>query len=211
MNDVLTRLEQLRVIPMIALENADDATPLADAFLAGGLPCAEITFRTDTAEDAMKAVARRGDILLGAGTVLTTEQVDRAVDAGAAFIVSPGLNPKVVERCLEKNVAVTPGVVTPTDIETAIGLGLSVLKFFPSEAYGGLKTIKALSGPYGQVRFIPTGGIGPDNLADYLAFPKVLACGGSWLAKKDMIREGKFDEITAITRRAVEIANRAGR
>ena len=210
MSDVLQRLKELRVIPMIALEDAATADPLADALVSGGLPCVEITFRTEAAEEGMKATARRGDVLLGAGTVLTPEQVDRAADAGAAFIVTPGMNPKVVERALEKNVPITPGVVTPTDIELAMSFGLTAVKFFPAEAYGGLKTIKALSGPYGDMRFIPTGGINSDNLAEYLAFPKILACGGSWLAKKEMIRDGKFDEIESLARQAVDIAKSVG-
>jgi 2-dehydro-3-deoxyphosphogluconate aldolase/(4S)-4-hydroxy-2-oxoglutarate aldolase len=209
MSDVLQKLEKLAVIPMVAIEDAKDAGALAEALVTGGLPCAEITFRTDAAEEAMRTIAGRGDMLLGAGTVLTVEQVDRAVDAGATFIVSPGTNPKVVQRCVEKEIAVTPGVATPTDIELAMSFGLKVMKFFPAEAMGGLKMLKALSGPYGMVRFIPTGGVNAGNLPEYLQFPKVLACGGSWIARKEAIRDGKFDEIRQTAAEAVHIAAKA--
>jgi 2-dehydro-3-deoxyphosphogluconate aldolase / (4S)-4-hydroxy-2-oxoglutarate aldolase len=209
MNEVLQKIERLRIVPMIAMDNADRAAPLADALVSGGLPCAEITFRTNAAESAMRILAGRGDILLGAGTVLSVDQVDRAVDAGCAFLVSPGTNPRVVEHALSKGIAVCPGVATPTDIELAMSLGCTTLKFFPAGAMGGPGTLKAVSAPYAGVRFIPTGGIKADNLADYLALPSVLAVGGSWLAKKDDIAAGNFDAITHHARQAVQAARAA--
>ncbi len=206
MDEVLKRIGELKLVPVVVIEDAKDSGPLADALAAGGLPCAEITFRTAAAPEAIKTMAARGDLLVGAGTVLTVDQVKSAVDAGARFIVSPGTKPKVVGYCVEKGIPVTPWVCTPTDIETALGFGLEVVKFFPAEALGGLKLLKALSAPYGMMRFIPTGGINASNLPGYLAFPKVLACGGSWMVKKDLIAAGRFDEIARLTREAVEIA-----
>ncbi|MBW2514021.1 MAG: bifunctional 4-hydroxy-2-oxoglutarate aldolase/2-dehydro-3-deoxy-phosphogluconate aldolase, partial [Deltaproteobacteria bacterium] len=168
MNTILNQFEKMRVIPVVAIENAQDAAQLADTLIEGGLPCAEITFRTAAAVDAMRIMAQRGDILVGAGTVLKVDQVKTAVDVGAKFMVSPGFNPKVVGYCVENNIAITPGISTPSDIEAALECGVDVLKFFPAEAFGGLKTLKAMSGPYGNVRFIPTGGISPANLVEYL-------------------------------------------
>ena len=208
MTSIMDQFEKMRVIPVVAIENARDAAPLADALIEGGLPCAEITFRTAAAIDAMRIMAQRGDILVGAGTVLKVDQVKAAVDAGARFMVSPGFNPKVVGYCVENNITVTPGICTPSDIEAALDFGLEVLKFFPAAAFGGLKTLKAMSGPYTTVKFVPTGGISPDNLFDYLQFPKVLACGGTWIAKAALISEGKFDEIVQNAREAVEIVNK---
>jgi 2-dehydro-3-deoxyphosphogluconate aldolase / (4S)-4-hydroxy-2-oxoglutarate aldolase len=171
---------------------------------AGGLPVAEITFRTDAAEEAIRRISNEvPDILLGAGTVLTTEQAEKAIKAGAKFIVSPGLNPEVVTYCLDRDIPIAPGVSNPTDIEAAFKLGLKVLKFFPAEAFGGLKTLKAMSAPYGMMRFIPTGGINSKNLNKYLAFDKVLACGGSWMVGADLISAENFDKITALTKDAV--------
>ena len=178
---------------------------LADTLIEGGLPCAEITFRTAAAIDAMRIMAQRKDILVGAGTVLKIDQVKAAVDVGAQFMVSPGFNPKVVSYCVENGIAITPGISTPSDIEAALELGVDVLKFFPAEAFGGLKTLKAMSGPYTTVKFVPTGGINPANLAEYLQFPKTLACGGTWIAKTALISEGRFDEIVKNAREAVEI------
>lgn len=206
MDEVLKRIGELKLVPVVVIEDAKDSGPLADALAAGGLPLAEITFRTEAAPEAIRTMAARGDLLVGAGTVLTVDQVKSAVDAGARFIVSPGINPKVVGYCVEKGIPVTPGICTPTDIETALGFGLKVVKFFPAEALGGLKLLKAMSAPYGMMRFIPTGGINASNLPGYLAFPKVLACGGSWMVKKDLIAAGRFDEIEGLTREAVEIA-----
>ena len=209
MSAILDQIEKMRVVPVVAIENAQDTMQLADMLIEGGLPCAEITFRTAVAVDAMRIMAQRGDILVGAGTVLKVDQVKAAVDVGARFMVSPGFNPKVVGYCVENNITVTPGISTPSDIEAALEFGLEVLKFFPAEAFGGLKTLKAMSGPYGAVKFIPTGGISPNNLVDYLQFPKTLACGGTWLAKSNLIFEGKFDQILSNTREAVELVKKA--
>lgn len=203
-----TAIEQVlekKILPVVVIHDAAHSDPLAEALLAGGLPCAEITFRTAAAADAIRAMARRGDMLVGAGTVLSVDQVKQAVDAGATFIVAPGLNPKVVIYCLEQNIPVTPGVATPTDIETALDLGLTLLKYFPAEAFGGLKTLKAISAPYTAVKFIPTGGIHAGNVSAYLAYPKVAACGGSWMVQSTFIAEGRFDEITRLTREAVTL------
>ena len=178
--------------------------PLAKALIAGGLPVAEVTFRTDAAEEAIKLISENcPEMFVGAGTVLTCEQVDKAVNAGAKFIVSPGLNPKVVKYCVDKNIPVTPGCANPSDIEQAIELGLEVVKFFPAEAAGGLNMIKAMSAPYGNIKFMPTGGISAKNLNEYLNFSKILACGGSWMVKGELINEKKFDEITKLTKEAV--------
>lgn len=204
--DVLERIGELKIVPVIALDRSDDAAPLGDALLAGGLPCAEVTFRTDAAVGAMQTLARNPDILLGAGTVLTVDQVKAAVDAGARFIVSPGFNPEVVGYCVENGIPVTPGICTPSGIEQALAFGLGVVKFFPAEAFGGLKTLRAIGAPYTMMNFIPTGGVSAANIQSYLAFPKVLACGGSWIAKRDLINAGQFDEITRLTREAVALA-----
>ena len=205
MSEILKQFKKMRVVPVVAIQNAEDTMQLADALVKGGLPCAEITIRTAAAFDAMRIMARRGDILVGAGTVLKVDQVKAAIDFGARFMVSPGFNSKVVEYCVENHITITPGICTPSDIEAALEFGLEVLKFFPAEAFGGLKSIKAMSGPYATVKFIPTGGINPDNLLEYLQFPKVLACGGTWIARSDLIAKGKFDTIKKNTREAVVI------
>jgi 2-dehydro-3-deoxyphosphogluconate aldolase/(4S)-4-hydroxy-2-oxoglutarate aldolase len=205
MSDVHGQLAQIRLVPVVAIDRAEDAPGLADALVAGGLPCAEITFRTEAAEGAIKALAGRSDILLGAGTVLSVEQVDRARDAGARFIVSPGTNPQVVERCLALELPVFPGIATPTDIELARSFGLRTLKFFPAEALGGLKMLNAIAAPYRDVRFVPTGGVSADNLLDYLKNPAVVACGGSWMVRSDLIRGGRFDTITSLCGEAVRL------
>jgi len=206
MNDTLAQLGQLKLVPVVAIDDAADAPALADALVAGGLPCAEITFRTAAAPDAIKAMAKRDDIFVGAGTVLTVEQAKQAVDLGAKFLVAPGTNPKVVEWATANAVPITPGAVTPTEIDLAMSFGLEVVKFFPANVYGGAKAIKAIGAPYGSIKFIPTGGVSADNLADYLAMPNVLACGGSWMVKSDLISDGRFDQITELSRQAVKIA-----
>ena len=206
MNDLFQLIARMKIIPVVAIDDASQAVSLAEALLAGGLPCAEVTFRTDAAVDAIRAIAGVEKMLVGAGTVLNTEQARRAVEAGAQFVVSPGFNPEVVGYCVENGIPITPGVCTPTDIEGALYFNLDVLKFFPAEAFGGLKTLKAMSAPYGMVQFIPTGGINVGNLKTYLDFPKVLACGGSWMVKSDLIKAGKFDEIERLTAEAVAIA-----
>lgn len=204
MNEVLKQFQNLGIIPVVKIDNAKDAAPLARALCEGGLPVAEVTFRTAAAEEAIRnMVTECPDMFVGAGTVLTTEQVDRAIAAGAKFIVSPGLNPKVVSYCMEKGITITPGTSSPTDIEMAIELGLEAVKFFPAEASGGLAKIKAMAAPYVNMMFMPTGGIGANNLNSYLDFPKILACGGSWMVNDAMINAGEFDKIKALTREAV--------
>lgn len=204
MNDVLKEIYGIGIVPVIALEDAKDAKPLAKALIDGGLPCAEVTFRTAAAQESIKIMTTEyPEMLVGAGTVLTTEQVDRAVAAGAKFIVSPGLNPEVVKYCVDKNIPVCPGCSNPSDIEQAIALGLDVVKFFPAEAAGGLAMIKAMSAPYVNMKFMPTGGINASNLNEYLDFKKIIACGGSWMVKSDLIKAGQFDKITELTKEAV--------
>jgi 2-dehydro-3-deoxyphosphogluconate aldolase / (4S)-4-hydroxy-2-oxoglutarate aldolase len=201
------QIQKLRLVPVVAIESAAAAEPLADALSEGGLPCAEITLRTDAALDSIKALANRGDFLLGAGTVHSVDQAKSVVDAGAKFVVTPGFNPRTVSWCLENKISIFPGVATPTDLEMALEHGLEVVKFFPAETLGGVKTLKAFSGPYGGIHFIPTGGIGPANVADYLNLSCVLACGGSWMVKPDLLRGGKFAEVKRLTAEAVDSAN----
>lgn len=206
MNDTLKQIGSTGIVPVVVLNKADDAEPLAQALVKGGLPCAEVTFRTDAAEESIRRIAKKfPEMFVGAGTVLTTEQADRAVGAGAKFIVSPGLNPKVVEHCLKKGYPITPGIMTPTELEMALGFGLDVVKFFPAENAGGLKMIKAMSAPYTMMKFMPTGGINATNVRDYLACNKILACGGSWMVKGDLINAGDFAEIEKLTREAAAI------
>ena len=199
---MIDRLQALQLIPVVALERAADAEPLADALCAGGLPCAEITLRTEAALDSLRALAGREELLLGAGTVHSAEQAAAAVDAGAQFVVTPGFNPRTVMWCQENQVPVFPGIATPTDLELALEHGVETVKFFPAETLGGVNTLKAFSGPYGQMRFIPTGGIHAGNLADYLALPSVLACGGSW-----MVIGGDGSETTRLTTVAMKLIN----
>ena len=204
MNSIIEKIGRIGIVPVIALENAEDARPLAQALCRGGLPCAEITFRTDAAQEAIRIMAEEfPDMLVGAGTVLCVEQVDRAVSAGAKFVVSPGLNPKVAAYCQDKGIPILPGTANPSDVEAALEMGLEAVKFFPAEAAGGIKMIKAMSAPYGNVKFMPTGGINADNLKEYLDFEKVIACGGSWMVKKELINAGKFEEIERLTAEAV--------
>ncbi|HSP47423.1 MAG TPA: bifunctional 4-hydroxy-2-oxoglutarate aldolase/2-dehydro-3-deoxy-phosphogluconate aldolase, partial [Clostridiaceae bacterium] len=204
MNEILQKIQKIGIVPVVVLERAEDAVPLAKALVEGGLPCAEVTFRTAAARDSIKAMTEAfPDMLVGAGTVLTTEQVDQAVAAGASFIVSPGLNPSIVKYCTENNIPIVPGATNPSDIEIAITYGLDVVKFFPAEASGGLNMIKALAGPYVGMKFMPTGGINADNLKSYLDFPKIVACGGSWMVSPELIKAGKFDEIRALTKKAI--------
>ena len=205
MNDILTKIGQIGIVPVVALDRAEDALPLGKALMVGGIPCAEVTFRTAAAKEAIRIMTSNfPDMLVGAGTVLSCEQVDEAVEAGAKFIVSPGLNPEVVKYCIDKEIPVTPGVATPSEVEQAIGLGLDVVKFFPAEAAGGLPMIKAMSAPYTSMKFMPTGGINKDNIATYLAFNKVLACGGSFMVDKKLIAAGRFDEVARLSREAVD-------
>lgn len=202
------KIAELKVVPVVVLEDAKDAAPLAKALFEGGLPCAEVTFRTAAAKDSIKAMTDAyPDMLVGAGTVLTTEQVDSAVEAGAKFIVSPGFDPEIVDYCLEKEIPVFPGCITPSEVAQAVKRGLRVVKFFPAEQFGGIATIKALSAPYVGLKFMPTGGISAKNLKEYLACKPIVACGGSWMVKKDMIEAGEFDKICELTKEAVALAN----
>ena len=200
---MIDRLQSLKLIPVVALEDADDAEPLADALCAGGLSVAEITLRTDSAIDVIRRLGARDDFLLGAGTVHSAEQAEEVVEAGAQFIVTPGFNPRTVTWCQQNNVPVFPGIATPTDLEMALEHNIEVVKFFPAETLGGVTALKAFSGPYGNVRFIPTGGISASNLSDYLALSSVLACGGSWMVKAD-----DWDQTTRLTAEALEMVNK---
>ncbi len=198
--EVFQRLADIRIVPVIAIDDAAQALPLADALTAGGLPLAEITFRTPAAEAAIRAIAsERPGFLVGAGTVLDPDTARRAQDAGARFAVAPGLNPRVVQTALDIGLPFVPGVATPSDIERGLEFGLRLLKFFPAEALGGVKLLSAMYAPYKHtgVKFMPTGGVKPENLASYLACPAVAAVGGTWLAKPADIAEGKWDEISA--------------
>lgn len=203
--DMIQRISSLGIVPVIKLTDANNAVPLCRALMNGGLPVAEITFRTAAAEESIRRVAQElPEVLVGAGTVLTIEQVDIAVAAGAKFIVTPGFDEDVTRYCVERNIPIFPGCPTTSDIQKAIKYGLKVVKFFPAEAMGGLAVIKAVSAPYGDMLFMPTGGVNEKNLNDYLSFSKIVACGGSWMAKEDLINAGKFDEIEALTRSAVQ-------
>ena len=208
MNGVLEELGKIGIVPVIKIDDAEKAVPLAKALAAGGIPCIEITFRTAQAEDAIRRIAEEApEMLVGAGTVLSTGQVDRALDAGARFIVSPGLNPRVVAYCLQKGVPVTPGCLTPSEIGQAVEFGLDVVKIFPAEQAGGLEYIKAVSAPYPNIKFIPTGGINAGNIVKYKAFDRVLACGSSWMATADLINAGDFAAITALSQEAMRLIN----
>ncbi len=201
------RIRELKIVPVIKLDRASDALSLGKALLEGGLPIAEITFRTDAAEESIRTItAKLPDVLVGAGTVLTVDQVKRARAAGARFVVTPGFNPTVVDYCVRNQVPIYPGINNPMGVEAALERGLTVLKFFPSEASGGIKMIQALAGPYVGVKYIPTGGVTPANLAAYLKEPAVYAVGGTWIARADAIAAGRFDEIAKVAREAVAIA-----
>jgi 2-dehydro-3-deoxyphosphogluconate aldolase/(4S)-4-hydroxy-2-oxoglutarate aldolase len=203
--ETLAALGRTHLVPVVVLDDARDAAPLAGALVAGGLPVAEVTFRTPAAADAIRAMADRGDILLGAGTVLTPAQVDEAVAAGASYVVSPGLSRAVVERCREHGILALPGAVTATEIQAALELGLDAVKFFPAGTSCGAPAITALAAPFGGVRFIPTGGIGPANLHEYLAIDAVVAVGGSWMVPRARIRAGDFETVRQLTADAVAL------
>ncbi len=206
MNKILERLSSFGVVPVVVLNRVKDAEPLADALCEAGLPCAEVTFRTEAAAESIKIMKdKHPELLLGAGTVLTLEQVDRALEAGAEFIVSPGFDPEIVDYCLGKNVPIVPGCVTPSEVAQGVHRGLEVLKFFPAEQAGGLAMIKAMAAPYTNVKFMPTGGISEGNLASYLECNKIVCCGGSWMVKSDMVESGDFKTISEKAKRAVEI------
>ncbi|MDC7228316.1 MAG: bifunctional 4-hydroxy-2-oxoglutarate aldolase/2-dehydro-3-deoxy-phosphogluconate aldolase [Spirochaetales bacterium] len=205
MSDIFETIGRIKLVPVVKIENAKDAPALGNALSEGGLPIAEVTFRTAAAEEAIKLMkAECKDMLIGAGTVLTVENAQKAIDAGASFIVSPGFNPEVVDFCIAQGMPVTPGVTNPTQVEMGLSRGLKVLKFFPAEAAGGLKMLKSMGAVY-DCMYMPTGGINASNLKEYLAYDKILACGGSWMVKADLISSGNFAEITRLTKEAMEL------
>lgn len=206
MDNISEQIAALGVVPVVVLNDSKNAKDLAKALIDGGLPAAEVTFRTDAAEESIKIISHAfPEMLVGAGTVLTTEQVDRAVKAGAKFIVSPCFDEEVVDYCISKSIPVFPGCVTPSEVNKAIKKGLKTIKFFPASQYGGVGTIKALGSVFGGVKFMPTGGISAKNLKEYLECDKIACCGGSWMVKGDLINSGEFDKITALTKEAVAI------
>jgi 2-dehydro-3-deoxyphosphogluconate aldolase/(4S)-4-hydroxy-2-oxoglutarate aldolase len=205
MNEILTKLSSFGIVPVIKINDLEKAVPLAKALIEGGLPLAEVTFRTEHAEESIKRISKEfPDMLVGAGTVLTIEQVDKAIAAGSKFIVSPGFNPKIVSYCIEKNITIIPGTSTPSDMEAAMEMGLKVVKFFPAEQSGGASYLKAVGGPYTNLKFVPTGGVNAKNLNEYLSMKNVAACGGTWMVKEDLIEKGDFDQITSLTKEAVK-------
>jgi len=208
MSTTLDKLKELKVIPVIAIDRAEDIVPLGKALSENGLPAAEITFRSDAAVEAIRLLREaQPDMLIGAGTILNKEQAMAAKEAGATFIVSPGFNPNTVKACQEMGIDIVPGVNNPSTVEAALEMGLKTLKFFPAEASGGIAMVKSLLAPYTDIELMPTGGINSKNINDYLAIPRVIACGGTWMVDKKLIDEGKWDEIGRLTREAVELVN----
>ena len=206
MSNVADTIQSMGVVPVVVLNDAKDAAPLAKALCEGGLPCAEVTFRTDAAEESIAIMTKEfPEMFVGAGTVLTIDQVDRAMNAGAKFIVSPGFDPEIVDYCLSKEIPVFPGCITPSEVAQAVKRGLKIVKFFPAEQFGGVDTIKAMAAPYVGLKFMPTGGVNAKNLESYLSCDKIIACGGSWMVKGDLVKAGKFDEIKALTAEAVKL------
>ena len=206
-NNLLELVAKRKIVPVVKLDDARDAAPLCEALCEGGLPVAEITFRTEAAEESIRRASKAfPDMLIGAGTIVNTEQAKRAVDAGATFLVTPGFSRNVTEFAIENNIFIFPGTCTPTEIMAALEYDLNIVKFFPAKQYGGLDTIKALSAPFPSVRFMPTGGVSAANIREFLAYEKIIACGGSWMGKDAYIKEGQFAEITRLTREAVELA-----
>ncbi|XCP86635.1 bifunctional 4-hydroxy-2-oxoglutarate aldolase/2-dehydro-3-deoxy-phosphogluconate aldolase [Roseburia hominis] len=206
MEKMIEKLRRLRIIPVVKLDDAEAAVPLAKALTEGGLACAEVTFRTNAAVESIRKMKKAcPQMLVGAGTVLSFAQVDAAIEVGAEFIVSPGLNPKTVRYCQKKNIPIFPGVATASEIEQALELGLDVVKFFPAEPNGGIKAVKALAAPYTMMQFIPTGGISPENVKEYLEFDRIIACGGTWMVKESLVKAGKFDEIKTLTQNVVRL------
>ena len=207
MENMINQIAELGVVPVVVLEDAENAEPLAKALCEGGLPCAEVTFRTAAAEESIRRMSEAyPEMLVGAGTVLTTEQVDRAAAAGAKFIVSPGFDPEIVDYCLEKQIPVFPGCVTPSEVAQAVKRGLKVVKFFPAAQFGGVSTNKALAAPYVGLKFMPTGGVSAANLKEFLECKSIVACGGSWMVKGDLVKAGEFDKIRELTSEAVALA-----
>ena len=203
---MLQALEERKLVPVVKLDRVEDAKPLAEALCKGGLPVAEVTFRTDAAEESIRIMKEEfPDMLVGAGTVVNAVQAQKALDAGASFLVSPGTNREVIEFAIAHEIPIFPGCCTPSEVMTAMGYGLEVVKFFPAEPAGGLKMIKAMAAPYTGLKFMPTGGINATNVKEYLAYDKILACGGSWMVKGSLVEAGEFDKIEAMTKEAVEI------
>ena len=208
MKELAEKFQKFGVVPVVVLEDTKDAAPLAKALVEGGLPCAEVTFRTEAAEASIRLMAEQfPEMLIGAGTVLTKEQVDAAVNAGAKFIVSPGFDPEIVDYCLEKEIPILPGCISPSEVAQAVKRGLNIVKFFPAEAAGGLAMIKAMAAPYTSLKFMPTGGINAKNLEEYLSCDKILCCGGSWMVKGDMVKAGEFDKIREMTKEARQLVD----
>ena len=208
-DELIKKIEDIKIVPVVVLNDAENAKPLAKALCEGGLPCAEVTFRTGAAEESIRIMHEAyPEMIIGAGTVLTTEQVERAVSAGASFIVSPGFDPEIVDYCIEKSIPVFPGCITPSEIAQAVKRGLKVVKFFPAEQFGGVDTIKALAAPYVGLKFMPTGGINAGNIKDYLECKSIIACGGSWMVKGDLVKAGKFDEIQKMTADAAALVKK---
>jgi 2-dehydro-3-deoxyphosphogluconate aldolase/(4S)-4-hydroxy-2-oxoglutarate aldolase len=203
MSDAVSQIEDIGIVPVIVLDDPDLAAPLADALAQGGLPCAEVTFRTARAAEALQVMARDPRLLAGAGTVLTVGQVDAAVHAGATYIVTPGYSREVVRACQDRNIPVIPGVATPTEIQMALRDGVTLVKFFPAEAIGGTRALSAMAAPFPSLRFIPTGGISPDNLENYLTLPSVAAVGGSWMTPAGLISQHKWAEVSRLAAEAV--------
>lgn len=203
MKDITERFEKLGVVPVVVLEDAKDAVPLATALVEGGLPCAEVTFRTEAAEESIRLMTEQfPEMLVGAGTVLTVEQVDAAVRAGAKFIVSPGFDAEIVDYCLKNEIPVFPGCISPSEVAQAVKRGLKVVKFFPAEPAGGISMIKAMAAPYTGLKFMPTGGINAKNLGEYLSCDKIVCCGGSWMVKGELVKTGEFTKIRQLTEEA---------
>ena len=207
MNGYIKLIGKTGLMPAITINHAENAIDTAKAFLKGGQPIAEVTMRTPDAEESIKIISGETDFIVGAGTVLTISQAEKAIKAGAKFLVSPGLNPDVVKYAQDMNCEIIPGVATPSEIETALSLGVDILKLFPADVLGGSKMLKALAGPYSMVKFIPMGGLKADNMEEYLLCPNVFALGGTWMAKKDLIDRKEFDQITALTKEALSVIN----
>lgn len=206
---LLPELENKKLVPVVKLDRVEDAKPLGEALCAGGLPVAEVTFRTDAAEESIRIMKKEfPEMMVGAGTVVNVEQAKRAQDAGAVFLVSPGMSASVIEYAIDSHIPVFPGACTPSEVIMAMEYGLEVVKFFPAKQYGGIPTIKALAAPFPSMRFMPTGGISADNICEYLAFDKIIACGGSWMVKDSLVKEGKFDEIVKLTAEAVALTQK---
>lgn len=209
MNIMIEKIAEFGVVPVVVLEDAKDAKPLAEALVKGGLPCAEVTFRTEAAEESIRIMSKAyPDMLVGAGTVLTVDQADRAVKAGARFIVSPGFDAEVVDHCIGNEIPVFPGCITPSEVAQAVKRGLRVVKFFPAEQFGGVAAIQALAAPYTTVKFMPTGGVNAGNLEEYLSCDKIVCCGGSWMVKGSLIKAGKFEKIREMTAEAAALVKK---